>query len=187
MRRGLHQSGRTQRNFNPPTQEKKSGGVKSNGLKPKDEEKIFSLKKAPKEEIYLLNLALMSEKQFMTIRDMDIITKLSHKGVCETFQLALLEYGQNPDKFAMLTALLSSKVDCPSVICQYLESSMADLEPMEVEQLITDCGRRVLERFMKNQIQKLSLSLKSQPPTEQMKQLERIMNIHRDKHRLGRH
>ena len=150
-------------------------------------EEVFVLRGAPREEIYLLNLALMSEEQFVAIRDRGVVEQLSHSGVCEIFEFAILKYRQNSSKFDNLTALLASKVDRPREVSRYLEGPISELDNGGVQKLLEDCCQRVSEKFMKAQTKELSLLLKSQTTTEQLEQLERIMNIHRDRHRLKGH
>ena len=148
-------------------------------------DKVCVLRGAPREELYLLNLALMTEKQFVAIRDKGVIEQFSHPGVREIFEFAIFEHRQDPSKFGNLTALLASKVDLPREVSLYLDQPISELDARGVKRLIEDCSRRVREKFMRTQTKELSHNLNSKTTTEQLEQLERIMNIHRDRHKLN--
>ena len=156
--------------------------VSKGSAAPEASERVFVLKGAPKEEIYLLNLALMSEKQLVVIQDSGILDQISHPGIRETFSFICHEYRQNPAQFAKLTALLSSKLDCPGEIYRYLEEPIAQLSGEELERFTRDCCRRVREKFMKAQTRELSQGLKAQTTVEQLEKLERIMLMYQERH-----
>ena len=147
-------------------------------------EEIFILKGASKEEIYLLNLALISEESLKVIRDADLLEEFLHPGVREALTWSLLKYKKDPTQFGKLVTHLSLKVDCVSEICRYLEPPIAQLDERGVEKLIKDCCRRIREKFMKIQAKKLSYGLKSKTTTEQLEQLEQIMHIHKARYEL---
>lgn len=167
----------------PPEKVAETGGANKTDEVGEMEE-VFVLRGVPKEEIYLLNLALMTEEQFVTIRDTGVVEQFSHPAVCEIFKWAILEHRQGVRQFDSLTASLASKVDSPREVSLYLEKPISELDKRGMRRLIEDCCRKVRDKFLIAQTKKLSHRLESQTTAQQLEQLERIVNIHRDRHRL---
>ncbi len=164
------------------------GGINHGGISHEDikkNTKVYALRGGPKEEAYLLNLALMDEKYLLELREKEVVERFSHSGIREILGRVIFEHRQDSNNFGRLTALLSSQVDYPQLMTLYLERPISELDDEGRDQLFEDCLRRVCEKHMKSQIKELSFRLRSKTTTEQqLQQLEQIMLIHKDKHNL---
>ncbi|MBK7845031.1 MAG: DNA primase [Bdellovibrionales bacterium] len=141
------------------------------------EEQIVISGKRPKAEEQLVNLALMSSRYLQKIGESGIIEMFSHPGLREVLRRILLLYGQMPNEFDKLTALLVSQVDVPEVLFQHLEKHLADLNSEEAHKLVEDCSRMVRDANLKSRSRQLAVDLRGRPTSEQLEKLEQIMNI----------
>ncbi|MCB0361882.1 MAG: toprim domain-containing protein, partial [Bdellovibrionales bacterium] len=137
--------------------------------------------KLPKAEEQLVNLALMNERCLVKIRDSQVAEMFVHSGLRKILETSFLLYGQLPNKFDKLTSLLVSQVDAPEVLLKHLEKHLADLDSEGARTLVEDCSRKVRDAFLRNQSRQLSAGLRGRSTTEQLKQLEQIMNIQLDR------
>jgi DNA primase len=142
--------------------------------------------KAPPAELFLLNVALMKEKCFQLVMANGVVELLAHEGIREVFLRAIQLYGQMPNKFDSLTALLVSEVDPPETVSLHLQAPLADLSEEGAEKLLNDCSRKIREKALRSQSKKLRSNLRGQDPQEQREKLEQIMNIHRSRHSLNK-
>lgn len=140
----------------------------------------------PPAELQLLNVALMKEKYFQLVIQNGVVDSLVHEGVRAVFARAIQLYGQMPNKFDSLTALLVSEVEPPETVSLHLQSPLADLSEEGAEKLLNDCSRRIREAFSRAQTKQLRANLRGQGPQEQLEKLEQIMNIHRSRHSLNK-
>lgn len=147
--------------------------------------KIKVLRPPPAEK-HLLNVALMKEKYFQLVMQNGVVESLSHDGIREVFARAVQLYGQMPNKFDSLTALLVSEVEPPETVTLHLQSPLADLSEEGAEKLLNDCSRKIREAFSRTQTKKLRADMRGQGPEEQLEKLEQIMNIHRSRHSLNK-
>lgn len=138
----------------------------------------------PKAEIYLVNMALMNESNFKKVRDSRVIEDFQSSALRELLSHAEQLYRQMPNEFDKLTALLVSDVDPPGAIGLHLDKPLVDMDEEGIEKLMADCLRRVRETHLRAQIKNISSHLQGKSPSEQIKQLEQIMNIHKDRQTL---
>ncbi|MGE3388065.1 MAG: DNA primase [Bdellovibrionales bacterium] len=142
--------------------------------------------KAPRSELYLLNVSLMKDKYYQLVKESGVIPQLSHEGVRQVFARLDQLYRQMPSKFDSLTALLVSEVEPPETVSLHLQPPLADLTEEGAEELLHDCARKIKEANLKVQSKQLRANLRGQDQREQLEKLEQIMNIHRNRHSLNK-
>lgn len=153
---------------------------------PAAQDQKIKVLKPPPAELQLLNVALMKEKYFQLVIQSGVVESLLHEGIRDVFARAIQLYGQMPNKFDSLSALLVTEVDPPETVSLHLQSPLADLSEEGAEKLLNDCSRRIREAFLRAQSKQLRANLRGQAPETQLEKLEQIMNIHRSRHSLNK-
>lgn len=160
-----------------------AAGKTATGPQPEATMKVV---KPPRAELYLLNVALMKDKYFQMVMDSGVTEALSHEGIRQVFARTVQLYGQMPNKFDSLTALLVSEVTPPETVSLYLQPPLADLSEEGAVKLLADCSRKIRETFLKFQTRQLRADMRGQDTEGQLEKLEQIMNIHRSRHSLNK-
>ncbi len=137
------------------------------------------IKNPPKEEVFLINLALSNEAILQELIEWGLQEKLTPSGLDLVFKKASNEYRQERSNFATLTSKLCSLVNNKAVITLHLDENWVEAE--EAEKLKNDCLQRVTERFLKKQTQALVNEIKADADPEK---LEQFMNVIRNRQSL---
>ncbi len=164
---------------------------------PKDviaETPLIDLNGAPRTELFLLNISLMSPDRFNTIWSTEIVPEMSHAGVRQIFQAAEAFYRQMPNEFAKLSAYLMTKAEPPGALTLHMGEPLCAMSAEELTRFADDCVRQVREKFLRNKSRELAASLQTNMATtseeqlsdEQVSKLEQIMNIQKSKRTLRR-
>lgn len=166
-------------------------------------EPLLKVSDAPRNEAFVLSLALHNETLFREAKDNNLIEFLSHSGIRSAFALVLEKYGQKPDEFDRLAASLASQVDTPSIVTCSLEvtrrislkpgSEEVDAATIEAEErrLMTDYVNAIQKRYLRDQAKALANQLRDQANVHSNVQaksemLEQFMNIQKVRHSLDR-
>ena len=147
---------------------------------------IITVLKAPRAELYLLNIVLMKDKYYQVVKESGVIEDLSHEGIREVFARIDHLCRQMPCKFDNLTALLVTEVQPPETVSLHLQAPLVDLTEGEAEKWIQDCTRKIRVAKLRIQSKQLRANLRGQDQTEQLEKLEQIMNISRSRHSLNK-
>lgn len=160
---------------------------------------IIVLKKATKAELLLMAAAIKNRANFETVMRADVIEKILDPGVKAVLKRAASVYGQEPDKFATLSSLLTSFVDDPDKLQLSLLTGDAtslywsnntnledngEREKQEDQKLLQDCVTRVRERFLRYQAHQIAQEIKTKslnPNQIDVGQLEQFMKLQRDR------
>ena len=111
----------------------------------KQDKEIFSLKSAPRSELYLLILALQTPDYYKTIKATGVVEQFSHNGVIRLFEV-IHEYSiQELEYFEALTQILSAYLHDPREIQKEQYPSLAYLSKEKVKFFIQDCINKVEE------------------------------------------
>lgn len=140
--------------------------------------------KGPKAEVFLLNLALMAPDRFNAIWESEIVSEFSHPGVQELFIKAFEFYGQNLSRFDKLTAYLMTLTETPNEVAIHLGQPFQGMGPEELNKMQADCIKQVRERYLKNKAREITVRMRNQPTPDQIKELERFMNVQHAKRTL---
>lgn len=144
------------------------------------------LSRAPRTELYLLNLALKSQKYFDRVCDLSVEEKLTHSGVREIFKRASNAYRQDPARFDSLTAWLVAGVKPEGALTIQFENMLDELEDSEALRLIDEYAGRIEEAFLKAETKQMLAQSRGPMTPEQLEKLERFMNIQKQKRSLRR-
>ena len=177
---------------------------------------IVSLKGAPRDEAFVLSLALHNETLFKTVLASDFAVNATHDGVKRLLQLAVERYGQKPTEFARLAAYLSSYTDQPHTLSKSIEfvrtsrgavaenaseseNANAEEEAEQLVKVLSDYMTAIRRRQLKNQAKALANQLRYDTgapvgeesatnggPESVADKLEQIMNLVRNRHSLDR-
>lgn len=140
----------------------------------------------PKAELDLLNLALLKEEYLQEILESQVVEEFVNPGLKEIFRRIEEVYRQMPSKFDSLTALLVEKVEPSQVVTLHLHQPLSDLQAGGAKKLMKDCIHRVRQAHLRGKSKELVSRLRGQSTPEQLKQLEQIMNIHKNRHSLNK-
>jgi DNA primase len=146
----------------------------------------IDLKDAPKAELFLLNISLLSPKLFNDFWNSGVFSELSHKGVSEMLLKAQSRYRQMPNEFAKLSAYLMNFSTTPKLLGLHLAEPFISLDDESQDKFLKDCVRQVKQKFLKNKSRELSASLRLLTDEDRNEKLEQIMNIQKSKHTLRR-
>ncbi|RME15128.1 MAG: DNA primase [Bdellovibrio sp.] len=149
----------------------------------KGEEDIIEVENPPRAELYLLNLLLMEEGFWNRFFASALLNDISHEGIRKIIQLAQ-ESRQTTSDFDKLTSLLVEKVSPSRYITLFMAPPFSEMSREELERMYVDCSRQIRSRALKAQIQKLKADMALASPEEQVKKLEQIMNIQRERQHL---
>ncbi len=129
-------------------------------------------------ELIIFSLALKASKLLEFVRDEEILNLMSSTGVRLALSEALEKYGQKPEEFDKLAAFFASRLKDPGVVEYYLSQVPGELTEEEEMKLLLDCVARLQKERLKAEAKKLRSKLGTKPDQEE---LERIVNIHRDR------
>jgi DNA primase len=152
-------------------------GVLSKGAK-------IRIAKSPKGELLLLNLALLSPTRMNAIWEDEVVGEFTHPGVQELLVKAHQFYGQNPSQFDKLTAYLMSLTDTPNEVSLHLGQVFQGMSNEELDRMQADCVKQVRERHLKLKAREITARMRNQAGPEQLKELERFMNVQKAKKTL---
>lgn len=145
-------------------------------LTPEEKMELISLKNlSPAEEI-ILGLSLKKRKYLDIVTESKVLDRILHRGLIKIFQQIQDVTRQSPEKFDKLASLLSTFVDRPEILIVALAAEESVDDARDVK-FLNDSIRRVNERYLQNQAQKLALEIKQNPSSEKMEQL---MIVQRD-------
>lgn len=148
---------------------------------------IIKVSSNPKKaELFLLNIALMKEEYFKEIQESKIVDFFESPELRQIFARAEEYYGQMPSEFDKLTALLVSQVDPSELVSLHLDKALSVLTVEGARKLIADCRKKIRDAHLRSQAKQQLAHLKGRKASEQLEQLEQIMNIHKDRHSLNR-
>lgn len=140
---------------------------------------------APKSELYLLNLALSDLRRWHEIWGSGAPQKMS-PNVQKVFLIGNEFFGQKLSNFDKLTAYLMNKVDAPKVVSFHLTSGFVKLSGGELDRMQADCLKQVTEKFTTGQLRQIKSQMQNKSPEEQLKELERIVNMKKENKILNR-
>ncbi len=164
------------KNEKPSLQEPKNTDVTD---KPVVKRKLLSLAKAPKHELYLINMALKSTEYFDKIIEQGVIEQISDQNLLEVFKRAEQVYRQSPEEFDKLTALLVTQIDQPTYLSAHLAEPLSTMDNAGSLRLIDDCVKKIRKQSLKAQTLQLLKELKQD--SSKKEKLEQIMNIQKGK------
>ena len=105
----------------------------------------FSLRSAPKSELYLLILALENRDCYTAIKNSGVIENLSHSGIIRVFEV-ISEYSeQELEYFTSLTQIVSALLHDPRELQKEQYPSLTYLSDEKVKIFIQDCINKVEE------------------------------------------
>lgn len=138
----------------------------------------------PKEDVFLVNLALYREEFLEEFLKEGLEDKLEASGLDQAFRWIRRYYeayksGQQEANFATLSSALCSVVEDVSYVLWHLDEKR--FAGTDVEKLKNDCLQRVRERFVDKQAKNVLKQLKHDQTPEK---LEQFMNIIKSKQAL---
>lgn len=138
---------------------------------------------APREEVLILSLALKNKRLFELL-SAEGFESLTHPGIRLAIKEVMSIARQRPNDFDTLGALLASKLDKPQLVTAYLDFGAQDLDEQGEAKLMRDCLQKVKNRHLRGEARRLA----SQIDRDDLdpRQLEQIMNIHRDRLSLNK-
>lgn len=176
-----------------------AGVDESTALLPEEDtpRQLISVKGAPRDEAFVLSLALHNESLLQDIQqsgDDGFLDMLSHSGIREVFVQALETYGQRPAAFDRLAASLASQIDQPSVLMgvQDLLRRAAESENRtdihtEERRLMAEYVNAIRKRYYDQKLRLLANQMRNQPNSDRHQEmLEQFMNIQKARHTLDR-
>jgi DNA primase len=132
---------------------------------------------APKAELFLLNIALMSPEDFALIWGAEVVEKMTHPGVQEMLVMANEFYRQNPSEFAKLTAYLMTKTSTPHEVALHLGEPLRSIGAEEKAKMTADCLKQIEDKFARLKTREITAKMRRISTVEQLKELEQIVNI----------
>ena len=128
----------------------------------------------------------MQEVYLKEALEADILEQFSHLGCKAVFARIIEVYGQMPNKFDTLSALLANHVRPVENITRHLAEPFTHLNADGAKKLLQDCIKRVKTNYLKSKSKELVSGLRGASNTNSSEQLEQIMNIHRNRRSLNR-
>ncbi len=153
--------------------------VQQQAPEPVVEESLMSLAKAPRHELYLINMALKNKDHFVEIIESDILKQISDQNLSKLFTTAEQLYRQRPEDFDKLTSLLVNKIDQPAYLTGHMREPLSIMDDSASKKLIEDCKIKVKKSYIKAQTQQRLSQLKQ--GSDMKEKLEQIMNIQKGK------
>lgn len=159
---------------------------------PEPQRPLISVKGAPRDEAFVLSLALHNEGLLQEIHQADFLDMLSHSGIREVFSQALEMYGQRPGSFDRLAASLASQIDQPSVLMsaqdllrRSAESENSSDSRTEERRLMSEYVNAIKKRYFDQKLRLLANQMRNQPNSDRHQEmLEQFMNIQKARHSL---
>ncbi len=145
---------------------------------------LVTVEKAPRAEIELLNLALLRAEYLDEILASNIMSQFASKALVEIFNRIERIYRQMPSNFDKLTGLLTTQVKPSSTVSLHLDKPFVDISREGAKKLISDCSRKIRESDLRIKQKQITSHLRGLKATDQLGQLEQIMNIQRDRQAL---
>jgi DNA primase len=142
----------------------------------------ISLSKAPKEELWLLNLALSESQYLELILQEDIMASLVSTGVRQLLEKASELYRHHPEQFDTLSSLFVDEVLEPQFVTQHLDKKTFGFTLDEGKRLLADCVRRIWQRENKRRVKELAGLLGNRVDSTQLEQsddLDRLRELKR--------
>lgn len=143
---------------------------------------LIDLKGLPRAELLLLGISLRSLSLWEEVKKENILDSVLHPGAKLVFQLIDSYAGQGPEKFDKLASLLVHRVTHPETIVSALEE-ISKVGSEGESKLLTDCTKRIRERYLDAQLSRLSAELKVDRSPEK---LEQFVNIQKEKLMLAK-
>lgn len=156
---------------------------------------LISVKGAPRDEAFVLSLAVHNESLLREVVEGGFLEMLSHMGIREVFMQALETYGQRPESFDRLAASLASQIDQPSVLMDAQDLIMrrrADPEnPVdpgtEERRLMAEYVNAIKKRYYDQKLRLLANQMRNQPSSDRHQEmLEQFMYIQKARHSLDK-
>jgi DNA primase len=155
------------------------------------------LKGVDRFESTLLKLILKERSHLDEFLNSETENYIIHEGTKKAITWITQGYRQNPNKFDTLLSLLISQVDLPEILLSNdlklgvqvsLSSSSSDMEDIESsgevfldsaildleKKMLFDCMRRLEERYITTQANRLAEELKKDPSPEKLEQFMKI-------------
>ena len=146
----------------------------------------FDLSKVPRVEGELLNVILMREVYLKEAIESGVVEQFTHLG-CKAVFLRIAEvYGQLPNKFDTLSALLADEVRPVEAITRHLAELYTSLSDEAARKLLQDCIKRVKDNFERILSREKIATLRGSGDSNPTDQLEQIMNIQKNRRSLNR-
>lgn len=143
----------------------------------------IKLKGASQAEALVLSLVLKNHANMDVLLKSEWSEVISHEGVKDVLKRAADVYRQAPEKFDKLASLLTPFVDEPRLLIAQPHALLGTTELGEdkdqqiEEKLLMDALKKLKEVSLKEQVQKLTLEIKSSPTPEK---LQRLMELQRE-------
>ncbi len=141
---------------------------------------------APKAELFLLNIAMMSPERLNAITGSGTVEQMNHVGIKTMLLEAQSRHRQMPKDFAKLSAYLMTLTEHPKALGLHLGEPIVSMSGAELDKLMSDCIHQVKERYLRNKTRELAAQLRASPKNEQSEKLEQIMNVQISKQTLRR-
>ncbi len=145
----------------------------------------LELKNVPKSELYLLNLALSSEERWHAIWGSGLPEKMTPE-MHKLWLIAQKFFGQNPSKFDKLTAYLMTLMERPKMVTFHMTSAFQKMSTEELNRMQIDCSKQIIDKSAKDQLRQIKAQMQNKSPEEQIKELERIVNIKKENSSFNR-
>ncbi|MBX9767186.1 MAG: DNA primase, partial [Bdellovibrionales bacterium] len=130
----------------------------------------------PREEIWLLNLALLEAAFLDSILHEDVLGYLTAPEVRQIFDIISEVYRQSPDRFDSLTALVTARISEPEMITQFVNTQVFGMKREEQEKVFKDCLRKIRERGLKARSLQLSKEIRENPEdTEKIEAYQQVL------------
>ncbi|MGE3759927.1 MAG: toprim domain-containing protein, partial [Pseudobdellovibrionaceae bacterium] len=146
------------------------------------ESEIINLKGMSRAEWLLLGLTLKSHSLWLSVKSIGILDSVLHPGVKLVFEQIDSYAGQGPEKFDKLASLLVQRVNHPEAIVSALEEISKAESEGEIK-LLTDITRRLRERYLDAQINRLKEEMKLD---QNLEKLEQFVNMQKEKLQLAK-
>ncbi len=157
---------------------------------------LISVKGAPRDEAFVLSLAVHNESLLREVSENGLLDMLSHSGVRDVFVQALDTYRQRPETFDTLAASLASQIDQPSVLMNAqdllqrrpkVDSEAVTSPGIEERRLMAEYVNAIKKRFYDQELRLLANQMRNQPNSERHQEmLEQFMNIQKARHSLDK-
>ncbi|MBE8222153.1 MAG: DNA primase [Bdellovibrionales bacterium] len=152
--------------------------VSTNNSYDKSKTDTINLNKIYPAELDLINLSLKDESYFLQLlgqKKQEICVSLSAVAFFNKLEQI---YGQNSQKFDRLAGEIINSVFPKSAIMHYMEKPMCNLEKKELDQLMSDCLKKLKTIKAQNATKHLSLKIKSKEFSQDS--LEKFMKIQKE-------
>lgn len=143
-----------------------------------------TLKGAPKEESYLLGIALNSSELLEKIIDSGVVEKFRNAEVKALLSEVIVKHGQNPNDFDKLAPLIVSQVKDPEELTGLFKFWSLTGAEDEAMKATLSCIKRVEQGFLGRQSEIIAGQLRNESREGNPEKLEQIMNIQKNRIQL---